>query len=234
MTDPWSVPDADSPWALQATPEATPQRPWYPYSYLPPAPAGRPARADRFREAVTSFGYPLVALVLLGAPLGLLWVWVTPRVGVVETAAGLEFSSPEGSTFFAADGWFFVLSVLAGLACALAVWRVLRGRGPAVPLGLVAGALLGAQIAREIGGRVIVDERVHRLCAAPDACRLYDGTLAVRASAMLLVWALVAVVAYLALTAVFDRERPATPPPPAWPPPVWPPPAGEAGATPRW
>ncbi len=239
MSDPWRAPDQDSAWTpppappdstvgSQSGPAGSAAFPpvWFPSPL--PQPLAEPAEdaAEQLRllrEHLLTFTAPFVAMLLLGAPLGLLWAWFTPRIGVVETAAGLALTSPEGKSFFAVDGWFFVMSIAVGIVAAVGVWLALRGRSPLVPAGLVAGALVGAQIAREIGGRIVVDDRVHRFCTAPGAsCPLYDGTLSIRASGVLLVWALVAVSCYLVLTALFDREPVA--------PPAWPPPGSQAGA----
>lgn len=99
-----------------------------------------------------------VGCVLLGAPVGLLWSAVTPRVEVAVTAAGPELIDSGTTAFIAADGFFLALVVLAGVLTGLATWRG-RGRrgGAGLVLGLLLGGLLAAEVARRTGELVGVE-----------------------------------------------------------------------------
>lgn len=93
-----------------------------------------------------------VGCVLLGAPVGLAWSAVTPRPEVDVTAAGPQLVDSGTSAFIAADGFFLVAVVLAGVLTGLLAWRWRgRRRGPGLVLGLLVGGLLAAEVARRTG-----------------------------------------------------------------------------------
>ncbi len=96
-----------------------------------------------------------VAVTALGAPIGLLWSWVAPKVELVQTAYGpypVE-AAPEG--YFADDGWFMIIGAVAGILIAVAAWIVLRRyRGPIVLAGLVVGSAAGAALAAWLGNKI--------------------------------------------------------------------------------
>jgi hypothetical protein len=90
-----------------------------------------------------------VGVVLLGAPLGLLWAAVAPPVDVVVGEGGsTRLADPLRDAFIAVDGTFLVLALLAGLLSGVLGWRLGRRFGPGVVVGLVVGGLLAAEVAR--------------------------------------------------------------------------------------
>jgi hypothetical protein len=98
----------------------------------------------------------VLALILLGAPLGLLWHALAPGVPLVKTANGVILTQPEPEEFIAADGWFSLLGLGFGVLAAIAVWLILRRyRGPVgmvvVILGAIGAATLAWRLGREIG-----------------------------------------------------------------------------------
>jgi len=180
--------------------------PWQVFVAGVPAPLVNPFQAvnpvvagARVAGAVTA------ALVLLGAPVGLIWARVSPRIAVSFSAQGPSLDHPESSEFFAADGTFLIVLLLAGLVSGALVWRFTRGHGVGVPVGLAAGGLLGGLVARSVGERVVVDSRLVQTCRQA-ACDIYDGTLQVRSPGLIAVWAVVALVVLVALTAILDAE----------------------------
>ena len=194
--------------------------PWHAFVVGEPA-----SRSDRMRDltqrAVSAARLPAkvaTGLLLAGAPAGLVWARVSPRISVSFTAQGPSLDHPESSEFFATDASFLVVLLIAGLLTGAVVWAFTRGRGVGVPVGIAVGGVLAGVVARAVGSRVVVDDRLARVCTEA-ACLIYDGTLHVRSSGLVVVWAVSALGAFLALTAVFDgADEPPTPA--AWPAPA--------------
>jgi len=94
-----------------------------------------------------------IAVLALGAPLGLLWAWLAPSVPVVATGDSIVVNDPSPEQYIAADGWYTLLGLGFGLLVAAVAWLVLRrDRGPFLLLGVVAGALgAGYYVAPWIG-----------------------------------------------------------------------------------
>ena len=120
------------------------------------APArGRPLLdgADERAFAVTT-----VALVLAGAPLGLLWQALAPRGEVGRNPAGdLVLADVEDKAFIAADATLFLLGAAVGAVAGLLAWRWGRRVAVGVVLGLAVGGVLGAVVAERTG--VLVDDQ---------------------------------------------------------------------------
>lgn len=98
------------------------------------------------------------ALVLLGAPLGLVWSWAVPDLSVVHVGTGRGYLLPtaaEDAAVPAGDLVMVLILVLVGLAAgAVVTWRARRA-----PLGVVVGLLLGGTLAGTIAlavGHVLV------------------------------------------------------------------------------
>ena len=83
-------------------------------------------------RTLAAAGLTIVALAVLGGPLGLLWRLLAPTVPVINAGDGrivINEQSPE--EFIAADGWFTILGFAFGLVVAVVAWLVLRRfRGP--------------------------------------------------------------------------------------------------------
>ncbi|GAB3186233.1 uncharacterized protein DUF2567 [Micromonospora palomenae] len=151
--DPWSQPGGPGPAAS-----------W------PPAYAGLPEQpADRPRRPVAATLATVLALTVLGVPLGLLWAAVAPDTPVLKTAEGAIYAQPQPEQPIAADGWFSLLGLGFGLLAAVGLWVVLRRRrGPAVLTGAAFGALGAALVAWQVGRRVGLSGYQRLLENAPD------------------------------------------------------------------
>ena len=114
----------------------------------------RSGQAERTRADSWAFGVTVAGLVLLGAPAGLLWSAVSPRLTVQLTAAGPSTGNVEGKAFVGADGSFVVVVLFVGLLSGLLAWRYGRRGGPATVLALLVGGLLAAKIAAVVGVRL--------------------------------------------------------------------------------
>ena len=93
------------------------------------------------RSALVAVLSAAVVLVL-GAPLGLLWAWIAPSVPVIATGQNIVVNDPSPEEYIAADGWYTLLGLAFGLLVAVVAWLLLRrDRGPFLLLGVVAGTL---------------------------------------------------------------------------------------------
>jgi hypothetical protein len=169
-------------------------------------PAGPPGAAGEAAAALLT----ALGCVLLGAPVGLLWAAVTPRVEAVLADGGVQVVSTTSQEFIAADGWFVGLAAVAGLVAGGLVAVLGRRYGLGAAVGLAAGGLLGAEVARRTG-QLVGSEQLRDLLVAGD-----DGAASVplrlRSLQALAVWPVVALVVHM-LTAIFSGppgSRPGT------------------------
>jgi len=123
----------------------------------PELPAAFPASAapearGRWRQDLPVGLGVVLGSVLLGAPVGLLWSAVAPRLTVELTADGPMAADLESTkAFIGADGTFLVIAVLVGAVCGALAWLLARRGGPWTVAGLVVGGLLAASIATQVG-----------------------------------------------------------------------------------
>lgn len=111
-----------------------------------------PEAAGRWRTDLPGAAVVVVATVLLGAPAGLLWSAVAPRVSVVFTKDGPQVTDLESTkAFVGADGTFLVVVLLMGLLCGVLAWLFARGFGPWTVGALAVGGLLAALVASRVG-----------------------------------------------------------------------------------
>ncbi|GAB2950947.1 hypothetical protein GCM10027280_44290 [Micromonospora polyrhachis] len=142
-----------------ALPPGAPAGPYWIPALPQPQPLGR-------RLAVGAGA--LLALILLGVPLGLLWVAVSPQIPVVRTETGTVLTQPQPEEFIAADGWFSLLGFGFGVLAAIVFWLVLRRqRGPLSLLLLAVGGIGAAVVAWQVGRRIGLDEYQRLLATAP-------------------------------------------------------------------
>ncbi|WP_214416851.1 CPP1-like family protein [Sphaerisporangium fuscum] len=139
------------------------------------------------------FGLTVVVLGLLGVAAGLAWSALAPRTPYIVTQGGPELADPTTQSLIAADGWFAVITGVAGLACGVGAYLLSRkGRPLALLSGLAVGGLLAGFLALSVGsslGGPMVQ------AAAPGAAAVGStvDVLAITAHGVLLCWALVAV-----------------------------------------
>ncbi|WP_431678061.1 hypothetical protein [Kitasatospora sp. KL5] len=196
-------------------PGAEPAAPHDPFAPPPPpAPRERPKRALlpelRIGALIT------VAGALLGVVLGLLWLWLAPRVGLVVKGEQLLYADPEGEQRAGADSVFALLGLGAGVVTALAAFLSTRRRGGgiAVAVGLALGGLAGSVIAWQLGTRLgPTSDLVAHARQAGDGGR-FSAPLELGAHGALLVWPMTAMVLLLVLSAAFGKRE--EDPPPYW------------------
>jgi hypothetical protein len=161
----------------------------------------------------------VVGSVLLGAPAGLLWSHIAPRVVVRMTAQGPEIPDIETNKgFVGADGSYFLVMLAMGVLCGLVAWWLFRRSGPITVLSLVVGGIVAALIAAEVGllpgsqaavcavsegssFRGTVELYLGRLTQLPGSCQ-HGFDLSLRSPWALVGWPVGALVAFLAAATI--------------------------------
>jgi hypothetical protein len=157
-----------------------------------------------------------VAVAACGVPVGVLWPLIAPRVEATVVDDGLRLTQSAAQTYVAADGWFAILTVLAGIATGELVALRSRPGGPAAAIALAGGGLLAALVAWRVGvflGRAPGGPDKPASAAVGETLRL---PLELRAYGVLLLWAISAVATFFASVLATGRE-PAEPTEPTQP-----------------
>jgi hypothetical protein len=90
--------------------------------------------------------------VVIGVVAAMIWRLVAPHIAIIRIDQGFVYADAEPEQAVAADGWFALLGLAAGLVAATLAWVALRRhRGMVVLLGLVLGSLAGAWLGWWIG-----------------------------------------------------------------------------------
>ena len=212
MTENWGDPDPNRTWRQGTEPPPADQWSYFPPPGMAPTPWQPPVPEPllpRLLRAGTTFAATTGVVVLLGAPLALLWRAVAPTAVILRTADGPQPAAPESDQVFATDGWFVLVSLVVGAVVGALAWFALRSRGPAAPTGLAAGGLLAGLVAAAVGRRLVVDQYLYDFCHAPGVrCLIYDGTLYLHATAAVVVLPAAMLTAFVLMTFVFDRRVP--------------------------
>ncbi|MFE4264960.1 hypothetical protein [Streptomyces sp. NPDC056883] len=159
-----------------------------------------------------------IALVIgvAGVLLGLLWVWLAPRVQYVSNGEAVFLRDTESEARIGADGTFLLLSVGFGVLSALAVFLWRRGGGAAQVVGLAVGSVFAALVGWRVG--LWLGPSSDLVAVARKAGRgvPFDAPLELLAHGALLGWPMAAVIVHLGLTALWGTRDPA-PDLPVWP-----------------
>ena len=175
--------------------------------------------SDSWRGSlVTVLGTALTGLVL-GAVTGVLWWWITPTEQWIKVDGGLGAAELSSPNWFAADGWFLVLGVLAGLLLTGISWVWARRNPIALVVGLLVGAALLSVVAWSVGGFLgPPDPNVAAASVAVGST--VEGSLGLRALGVLaapVISALALVSLLLATMSVAEAGMPAAPQEPVGP-----------------
>jgi hypothetical protein len=149
----------------------------------------------------------VIGTALLGLAAGYIWSLVAPRALLVMLSPGAAgLVQVETSSFIAADA-AFCLVVLAGgvVSGALGYLVAVRRHGPVAMVGVLAGALAAAYLARWVGERSGLTTFHHLLATLPVGAHLRDS-LRLRAAGAIAFWPLAAGLIAGGLTALRTRE----------------------------
>lgn len=172
-----------------------------------------PGMKTELREAAVI----TAGVALTGVLLGLLWVWLAPKVPLVgEVSDGswvVYFKDTEGEQAIGVDGTFTLLALACGAvtAAAVFVWRRRGGVPLVVALGL--GGLLGSLLAWRLGVWLGPDSDVIAHAQAAGKGVTFSAPLKLGAKGALLAWSLAAMLVHLGLTALFGPRDPEPFPP---------------------
>jgi hypothetical protein len=167
----------------------------------------------------------LVALLVTvcGVALGLLWLWLAPRVPLISDGKAVYLKDTEGEEAIGGDGTFTLLAAGLGVLTAAAVfWRWRRG-GIGTVLGLAVGGVLASVVGWRIGVWLGPDTDIVAHATRVGPQKVFDAPLELRAKTALVAWSLAAMVVHLLLTSAFGPRDPEPEPPLAAP---WPAPQG--------
>lgn len=203
-------PNNDDPWQ---SPPAAP-------SYVPGAEGGDADLKTDLRDAAVV----LVAVAIAGVALGLLWLWLAPRVPLISNGKAVFLKDTEGEEAVGADGTFVLLALAFGAVSAAAVFWLRRRGGIALVVALALGGLLGSLLAWGIGEWFGPMDDVVAHARAVGEGVTFDAPLELKATGALLAWPVAAMVVHLALTALFGPRDPE----PEWPTGYGPGPSGPA------
>ncbi|WP_051716956.1 hypothetical protein [Streptomyces megasporus] len=162
-----------------------------------------------------------VAVAAVGVVLGLLWLWLAPRVPLISDGTAVYLKDAEGEESVGVDGMFALSALGIGVLTGAVVFLMRRRGGIGVPVGLAVGALLGSVLAWRLGVWLGPEQDVVAHAKAVGEGKVFDAPLELRAKGTLLVWPFAALLAHLGLTALFGPRDPEPDPVlhPMWGPP---------------
>ncbi|WP_282793180.1 DUF2567 domain-containing protein [Streptomyces sp. CC224B] len=203
-------------------------------SQPPHEPERNPFQAPRTPDAATSpagpggYGWPqqdeeggpgprreigqaaviMVAVAVSGVLLGLLWLWLAPRVPLIADKQAVYLKDTEGEQAIGVDGTFTLLGLAFGFVTALVVFLVRRRGGIPLVVGLGLGSLLGAVLAWRAGVWLGPETDVVAHARSVGRGVVFDAPLELKAKGVLLAWPVAAMVTHLVLTALFGPRDP--------------------------
>ncbi|MFG2620209.1 hypothetical protein ACGFXC_21615 [Streptomyces sp. NPDC048507] len=188
----------------------------------PPSPSDLPKPEAAVTPADIRDGAAVALVVgVSGVLLGLLWVWLAPRVQYVSNGEAVFLRDTESEARIGADGTFFLLALGFGVLSALGVFLWRRRGGVPLVIGLAVGACFAALVGWRLGLWLGPTSDVPAAAARAGKGVPFDAPLQLLAHGALLVWPMAAVAVHLALTAVWGPRdaAPAEDWPGSYPPP---------------
>ncbi|MFD9790613.1 DUF2567 domain-containing protein [Streptomyces sp. NPDC059070] len=149
-----------------------------------------------------------VAVAATGILLGLLWLWLAPRVPLVADDKAVFLKDTEGEEAIGADGTFILLALGFGVVCAAVVFLLRRRGGIPLVVGLALGGLVGSWLAWRLGMWLGPTQDVVAAARAAGKGVTFDAPLKLNAKGALLAWPIAAMGTHLALTAMFAPRDP--------------------------
>ncbi|MFQ6142965.1 hypothetical protein ACLMNJ_07790 [Streptomyces seoulensis] len=153
-----------------------------------------------------------VAVALGGVLLGLLWLWLAPRVPLVGEVSDnswvVYLKDSEGEQAIGVDGTFTLLALALGALSAVAVFLPRRRGGVPLVVALCVGGLLGSLLAWRLGLWLGPEHDVIAHAKAVGKGVTFSAPMKLGAKGALLAWPLAALVIHLGLTALFGPRDP--------------------------
>ncbi|WP_371351981.1 ABC transporter permease [Streptomyces malaysiensis] len=171
---------------------------------------GPELRAELVRASLVA-----IAVAVSGVLLGLLWLWLAPKVPLVSDGSAVYLKNSEGEDAVGADGVFTLLGLAFGAVSAIVVFLLFRHGGIALVVGLAIGGVLASVIAWRLGVWLGPTSDVVAHAKAAGKGVTFDGPLKLGAKGALLAWSVAAMVIHLVLTGLFGPRDPEPALPPA-------------------
>lgn len=149
-----------------------------------------------------------VAVAVCGVLLGLLWMWLAPRVPLVADSEAVFLKDTEGEQAVGVDGTFTLLALAFGAVSGLVVFLLRKKGGIALVVGLTAGGLLGAVLGWRFGIFLGPETDVVAHAKAVGKGVVFDAPLELKAKGALLAWPVAALLVHLGLTGLFGPRDP--------------------------
>ncbi|MBY8865237.1 MULTISPECIES: hypothetical protein [Streptomyces] len=167
-----------------------------------------PGMKTELREAAVV----TVAVALGGVLLGLLWLWLAPRVPLVgeltDNSWVVYLKDSEGEQAVGVDGTFTLLALALGALSAVVVFLLRKRGGVPLVVALCVGGLLGSVLAWRLGLWLGPEHDVIAHAKAVGKGVTFSAPMKLGAKGALLAWPLAALVVHLALTALFGPRDP--------------------------
>ncbi|MEU8704496.1 ABC transporter permease [Streptomyces sp. NPDC048565] len=214
LTPPPHEPESESESQPEPPSGSQPYDPWQaPASGSHALPGEQPGPQER-RAELRQAGVIAGVLTVAGVLLGLLWLWLAPRVPLVSDDTAVFLKNSEGEEAIGADGTFVLLALAFGLVSAAAVFLFRRRGGIPLVVGLALGGLLGSLLAWGVGTWFGPTSDVVAHAKEVGKGVTFDAPLELHAvGAAMLAWPIAAMIVHLGLTALFG---PRDPEPPEW------------------
>ncbi|ATL27055.1 hypothetical protein KY5_2037c [Streptomyces formicae] len=149
-----------------------------------------------------------VAVAVSGILVGLLWLWLTPRVPLISDGKAVYLKDTEGEQAIAIDGTFTLLALGFGVVCGVVAFLLRRRGGLPLVVGLAIGSLCGALLAWQLGKWFGPETDVVAHAKAVGKGVVFDAPLELKAKGVLLAWPVAALAVHLGLMALFGPRDP--------------------------
>ncbi|WP_344527734.1 DUF2567 domain-containing protein [Streptomyces rectiviolaceus] len=150
----------------------------------------------------------MVAMAVCGVLLGLLWMWLAPRVPLVADSDAVYLKDTEGEQAIGVDGTFTLLALAFGAVSGAVVFLLRRRGGIPLVVGLTAGGLLAAVVGWRLGIFLGPETDVAAHAKSLGKGVAFDAPLELKAKGALLSWPVAALLIHLGLTALFGPRDP--------------------------
>ncbi|MFE6160674.1 DUF2567 domain-containing protein [Streptomyces sp. NPDC056486] len=150
----------------------------------------------------------MVAMAVCGVLLGLLWMWLAPRVPLIANNEAVYLYDTEGEQAIGVDGTFTLLALAFGAVSGAVVFLLRKRGGIPLVVGLTAGGLLAAVVGWRFGIFLGPETDVVAHAKSVGKGVAFDAPLELKAKGALLAWPVAALLVHLGLTALFGPRDP--------------------------
>ncbi|QNP73240.1 DUF2567 domain-containing protein [Streptomyces roseirectus] len=204
------------------TPPTPPHEPSSPGGWPPPPPEGYGQVVEAPQEGagargelvadLRDGGIVAVAVTVLGVVLGLLWLWLAPRVPLVGDQSDgswvVYLKDSEGEQAIGVDGTFTLLALACGALSAVGVFLWRRRGGVPLVVGLTLGGVLASVVAWKLGVWLGPSSDVIAHAKSAGKGVTFSAPLKLNAKSALVAWSVAGLLVHLGLTALFGPRDP--------------------------